>query len=42
MMVLNYNIRLNYHSDPSDDGLSVIVPVGKWEGGWLVLQILIL
>ncbi|CAG8447602.1 15331_t:CDS:2 [Dentiscutata heterogama] len=37
MMALNYNVTTDYHNDKNDDGLSVVVPVGDWEGGWLVL-----
>jgi hypothetical protein len=37
MMALNYNVTIDYHYDKNDDGLSIVVPVGNWEGGWLVL-----
>ena len=36
MMALNYNIIIDFHYDENDDGLSVVVLVGNWEGGWLV------
>jgi hypothetical protein len=33
MMALNYDITIDFHIDENDDGLSVVVPVGNWEGG---------
>ncbi|CAG8619831.1 8841_t:CDS:2 [Cetraspora pellucida] len=37
MMALNYNVMINFHYDENDDGLLVVVPVGNWKEGWLVL-----
>jgi len=37
MLVLNYNVTTNFHFDPNDNGLSTIVPVGNWKGGWLII-----
>ena len=37
MLALNYNVTTNLHFDPNDNGLSTIVPVGDWEGGYLII-----
>ena len=37
MLALNYNITTNFHFNPNNNELSTIVPVGNWEGGWLII-----
>ena len=37
MLALNYNVTTNFHFDPNDNGLSTVVPVGNWKGGWLII-----
>ena len=36
MLTLNY-ITINFYYDPNNNGLSTIVLVGNWEGGWLII-----
>jgi predicted 2-oxoglutarate/Fe(II)-dependent dioxygenase YbiX len=37
MLAVNYNITTKFHIDLSDEGMCVIVPVGEWEGGELII-----
>ena len=37
MLALNYNVTINFYFDSNDNGLSTIVPVGNWKGGWLII-----
>ncbi|CAG8821759.1 12049_t:CDS:1, partial [Cetraspora pellucida] len=37
MMALNYNVTINYHYNKNDNDLSIVVSVGNWKRGWLVL-----
>ena len=37
MLALNYNVTTNFHFDSNDNGLSTIVLVGNWKGGWLII-----
>ena len=38
MLVLNYNVITNFYFNPNDNGLSTVVPVSNWKGGWLIIQ----
>jgi hypothetical protein len=36
--VVNINCRTNAHSDPGDKAVCVVIPIGLWDGGELVLD----
>jgi hypothetical protein len=36
MLAINYNCATEFHIDLNDNGLCTVVPVGEWEGGYLI------